>query len=220
MRTFSATGGPPKTTDAQISNEVTEFAAGYFTFFVSGPWKIAELEAHMPEALRNAWTTAPLPGPEGPGASIAGGASLVIFRASRHKRAAWQLIEFLSKPDVQRRFYRMVGDLPPRRTSWDSRRAAAAGFAKPISATAIGGGGAFAGGPYVSAFRKQLELAKPTPKVPEWEHIATQIGLVGERLAHGELSVDQAAGSLDRSAGAILAKRRWVLSRMQTKKPD
>ena len=63
--------------------------------------------------------TAPLPGPDGPGASIAGGSSLVVFRASRHQDAAWQLIEFLSQPDVQRRFHALTGDLPPRRTTWE-----------------------------------------------------------------------------------------------------
>ncbi len=198
----------PKVTDAEISNEVSEFAGGYFTFFISGPWMLEELEAHMPKALQNAWTTAPLPGPDGPGASIAGGASLVIFRTSRHKRAAWQLIEYLSRPDVQRRFYRMTGDLPPR------RRAAGAESARPGSAAAFGGGGVFTA-PHVAAFREQLELARPTPKVPEWEQIASQIGVVGERLAHGELSVDQAARDLDRRTDAILAKRRWVLHRRQ-----
>lgn len=191
----------PKVTDAELSNLVSEFAGGYFTFFVSGPWMLEELETHMPKALRNAWTTAPLPGPDGPGASIAGGASLVIFRASRHKRAAWQFIEYLSRPSVQRRFYHMVADLPPRR---------------PPAAPPGAGGGVFTD-PHVSAFREQLELARPTPKIPEWEQIAAQIGLAGERLAHGEISVDQAARDLDRRADAILAKRRWVLDRQHSR---
>jgi len=62
--------------------------------------------------------TAPMPGPDGPGASLAGGSSLVIFRRSRHKQDAWLLLEFLSSPEIQQRFYQLTGDLPPRRSTW------------------------------------------------------------------------------------------------------
>jgi len=137
--------------------------------------------------------TAPLPGPHGPGASIAGGASLVLFRHSKSKAAAWQLIEYLSQPDVQRRFHELTGDLPPRRTAWSDERIAA--------------------DVYTRAFREQLERVKPAPKVPEWERIANEMRLVTERAAHGELSVEQAARELDARADKILEKRRWMLAR-------
>ena len=38
-----------------------------------------------------------------------------------------------------------------------------------------------------------------------------EIKLVGEQLANGRLSVDQAAEELDRRADRILEKRRWML---------
>ncbi|MCY7313106.1 MAG: ABC transporter substrate-binding protein, partial [Pseudoxanthomonas sp.] len=50
-----------------------------------------------------------------------------------------------------------------------------------------------------------------TPKVPEWERIANEIGLVGEQVANGRMSVDEAATELDRRADKILEKRRWML---------
>jgi multiple sugar transport system substrate-binding protein len=190
-------GWAPLATNTEISNVWTEFARGYFSFYVSGPWNLSEFEARMPEELKDAWTTAPLPGPNGSGASLAGGSSLVIFQASPHKRAAWLLVEFLSSVEAQRQFYRLVGDLPPRRTSWED----------PV----------LADDPRASAFREQLERVRPTPKVPEWERIATEIRLIGERLAHGELTVDQAAMDLDRRADAILEKRRWMLDRRQAR---
>ena len=137
--------------------------------------------------------TAPLPGPDGPGASIAGGSSLAVFRASPRKQAAWQLAEFLSQPAVQSRFHAMTGDLPPRRSAWNEA--------------------SLASDPYARAFREQLERVKPTPKVPEWERIATEMRLVAERVVHGELTVDQAAQTLDASADRILEKRRWILAR-------
>jgi len=185
----------PLETNSQISNVWTEFARGYYSFYLSGPWNIAEFKARMPARLKDAWATAPLPGPNGPGASLAGGSSLVIFGTSSHKRAAWRLIEYLSRPGIQQSFYHMVGDMPPRRTTWDRFD--------------------IARDPYARAFREQLERVKPTPNVPEWERIATQLRLVGEQLAHGLLTVDQAAKALDRRADDILAKRRWILERQR-----
>ena len=186
-------GWAPPLTDADVSNVWTEFGRGYFSFYISGPWNIGEFEHRLPPAEQNDWMTAPLPGPDGPGASTAGGSSLVMFRASRSKAAAWQLVEYLSQPDTQRRFHELTGDLPPRRTSWDDTRIAADIHAR--------------------AFREQLERVKPAPKVPEWERIATELRLVGERAVHGEISIDEAARELDVRTDRILEKRRWMLAR-------
>ena len=87
----------------------------------------------------------------------------------------------------------MGGDLPPRRAVW----------AQP----------ALQSDPYARAYRDQLERARSTPKVPEWERIATDMRLVAEQMVNGGLSVDDAAAELDRRADAILAKRRWLLDR-------
>jgi multiple sugar transport system substrate-binding protein len=132
-----------------------------------------------------------LPGPDGLGASVAGGSSLVIFRSSQHKQDAWKLIEYLSRPDVQQRFYDLLGDMPPRRSSWD--------------------GGSLHDDPQAQAFREQLEHVKPTPPVPEWEQIANEMQLVAARAVAGDLTVDQAAVEIDRRTDRILEKRRWIL---------
>jgi multiple sugar transport system substrate-binding protein len=139
--------------------------------------------------------TMPLPGPDGPGASVAGGTTLVVFRQSTHKEAAWKLIAYLSRPAVQVQFHALTGDLPPRRSPWLAP--------------------ALADDPYAKAFRDQLERARPTPKVPEWERIATEIRLVAEEMVNGRLTVDQAAVEMDRRADAILEKRRWMLAHRQ-----
>src|SRR3546814_13118647 len=59
-----------------------------------------------------------MPGPDGPGVSTAGGSSLVIFRRSDRQDAAWRLIAYLSRPDIQRRLHALTGDLPSRRSTW------------------------------------------------------------------------------------------------------
>jgi multiple sugar transport system substrate-binding protein len=186
-------GWAPALGSAAIANVWYEFGRGRFAFYVSGPWNIGELRRRLPADQQDAWMTAPLPGPTGPGASIAGGSSLVVFRASRHKVAAWQLIEFLSRPAVQRQFHALTGDLPPRRATWTDPALAADAHAR--------------------AFREQLERVRPAPRVPEWERIATAMRLVAERAVHGQLSVEQAARELDARADRILEKRRWLLAR-------
>lgn len=186
-------GWAPAVTNAAISNVWNEFGRGRFAFYVSGPWNIGELQRRLPAEAQGTWMTAPLPGPDGPGTSIAGGSSLVVFRASRHQAAAWRLIEFLSQPDVQRRFHVLTGDLPPRRATWRDP-----GLAADV---------------YARAFREQLERVRPAPRVPEWERIASEMRLVAERAVHGDLSVEQAARELDARADRILEKRRWLLAR-------
>ena len=96
----------------------TSSRAGYFTFYITGPWSIGEFKRRLPANLQASWMTAPLPGPKGPSYSIAGGSSLVVFKDSPRKKAAWQLVQYLSQRDVQLRFYALTGNLPPRRSAW------------------------------------------------------------------------------------------------------
>jgi len=66
-------GWAPEMSNTQVSNVWTEFGRGFFAFYVSGPWNIAEFRKRLPPERQRDWMTAPLPGPTGPGASIAGG---------------------------------------------------------------------------------------------------------------------------------------------------
>ena len=188
----------PVVTNVEVSNPWEEFGRGTYAFYLSGPWNIGEFRKRLPATEQADWSTAPLPGPDGPGAGLAGGASLVVFRASKRRRAAWALIEYLSQPEVQQRFYRLTGDMPPRRSSWDS----------PLLRDDV----------QARAFRDQLERVKPTPAVPEWERIAVMMQQVAARAVAGELTVDQAAAEMDRQADRILAKRRWLLDRAEAKR--
>jgi multiple sugar transport system substrate-binding protein len=189
-------GWAPMMSNTQISNVWAEFGRGMFSFYVSGPWNIEEFQTRLPPELADAWMTAPLPGPDGPGASIAGGTSLVIFRSSRHKAAVWRLIEYLSEPTVQIRFHGLTGNLPPRRSAWLDPR--------------------LTGNAYAHAFHDQLERVKPTPQVPEWEHIANEMQVLAEQVVHEQFSIEAGTRELDLRVDAILEKRRWMLDRRRT----
>jgi multiple sugar transport system substrate-binding protein len=183
----------PPASDSEIVNLWDEFGRGTFGFYISGPWQIGEFRRRLPAALQAAWATAPLPGPDGPGVSIAGGSSLALFARSRQQDAAWALVRFLSRPGVQRRFYELSGNLPPRRSAWD--------------------GAPLATSEPAHAFRDQLERVRPVPKVPEWERIATEIRLVTEAVMRGVLDAGRAQAELDTRVDRMLEKRRWMLSR-------
>ncbi|HEX4954633.1 MAG TPA: sugar ABC transporter substrate-binding protein [Thermoanaerobaculia bacterium] len=186
----------------QIANRYQQIAAGELVFYVSGPWDLGEFSRRLPPALADAWTTAPLPVPDGtpwPGASLAGGSSLVLFRGSRHPEEAWQLMRYLTSPPALLALYRLAGDLPPRASVW--------------------GEAELAGDQRLAAFRTQLEAAKPTPLVPEWERVATAIGERMDAAIRGGVSLEDTLAALDADVEKMLAKRRALLDRKKAKSP-
>ena len=180
----------PRMAATQVANVWDEFARGLFAFYVTGPWNIGEFRRRLPAERQGDWATAPLPGPDGPGVSTAGGSSLVVFKSSRRKEAAWKLIRFLSEPEMMQRFHALTGDLPPRRSAWRAP--------------------ALAGDPPSQAFARQLERVRAAPKVPEWERIFQEMQLAAERVVQGRQGAEAACRELDARVDALLEKRRWL----------
>lgn len=183
----------PPASSNEIANVWNEFARGYFSFYITGPWNIGEFRRRLPAALQDAWATAPLPGPTGPGASVAGGSSLAVFKRSQRQAEAWALASYLSRPAVQQRFRALTGNLPPRRSAW----------AEPALMADVPS----------QAFRQQLERVRPVPQVPEWERIATELRVLLEQVVHGDLKAEAMPAEMDRRADKMLEKRRWMLAR-------
>jgi multiple sugar transport system substrate-binding protein len=187
----------PAVGETQIANLYQEFADGYFSFYITGPWNIGEFKRRLPAHLNGQWATAPLPGPAGeyPGVSLAGGASLALHRDSPHKAEAWRFIEFLSEPAQQVAFYRLTGDLPARKTAWRE--------------------GGLVDDDHARAFWLQLQRVRPLPRIPEWERIAHKIAQYAESAIRGSLTPEAALEALNRDVDRLLEKRRWLLSKTQ-----
>jgi len=186
-------GLAPRGADAVVANVWQEFGRGYFAFWPSGPWNLAEMDARLPPDAKDRWSTAPFPAPDGgtwPGASLAGGASLVVARGSPRADAAWRLVEWLSDPAQQARFWELAGDLPARRTPWHRAVLRAS--------------------PKAEAFWVQLQAVRPTPRIPEWERIAAAVGRWSERMIREDVAVDPGLEALDREVDEVLEKRRWL----------
>lgn len=182
---------------AQVTDVPRQFAQGDFAMYITGPWSLGEFRKRLTPKMQEAWATAPMPAPDarlgGPGASLAGGASLVMFRGSRRQDDVWRLIEYLSEPEQQLRLYALTGDLPAQIPAWDHP--------------------SLAHDSRVYGFWEQLHHLAATPRVPEWERIATRIHDQAERAIRGDLTSDEALTALDADVDRILDERRLLLDR-------
>lgn len=183
----------PVVTGAQIANRWADFARGWFAVYPSGPWMIEEMRTRLPPQMQDQWATAPNAGPDGAGAAAPGGSSLVVFARSPHKREAWDVARRLLRPSAQLAFHRATGSLPALRTAWNE--------------------GDLLANRIVAPFARQLDIARPLPKVPEWERVVTEMQVVADRMVRGEYAVRAAAAEMDARVDRILAKRRWMMDR-------
>jgi len=191
-------GYAPVIGSSQVANLYQQFGAGEFAMFMSGPWDVGNLRDRLSKEQQGKWSTAPLPAPDGtpyPGVSLSGGSSLVLFRSSKKQAASWKLIEFLSRPEIQIRFYELSGDLPARRSAWRTPD--------------------LVDDPQIAAFRTQLDRTIALPRLPEWENIATSIFEHAQLASRGQFDAAEAGRRLDAKVNGMLAKRRWVLSRLR-----
>ena len=189
-----ARGLAPRAGAAQVANVYQDFASGWFSVLISGPWNLGELQRRLP-ALAEQWATAPLPtfAGDGPGVSLAGGASLAVVATSPRAALAWEWVRFLAEPAQQREFWRLTGDLPARPSAWRAEGLEDA--------------------PRTAAFWRQLAHVQVPPTIPEWERIAAKIAEHAEEVVRGDVGLDAALVALDRDVDAMLEKRRWMLER-------
>lgn len=97
-----------------------------------------------------------LPGPDGPGSAVLGGANLAISAYSRHQRTALAFIKFLTGLPSERRVL-VNGSLPPVWTSLYTDRAVIRRF------------------PYLPALKKAILAARPRPQTPSYSQLSLAI---------------------------------------------
>ncbi|MDE2436458.1 MAG: extracellular solute-binding protein [Sphingomonadales bacterium] len=191
-RSLYAEGLAPIASASEVANVWAEFAKGTFAIYPSGPWTVGDMRQRLPDAIKDKWSTAPNPGPNGTGSAPPGGSSLVLYSGhGKREKAGWAVIAGLLGLPAQRALLDITGDLPARRTVWQD----AGLIADPI----------------MSAFSTQLDHARPVPKIPEWERIVTEMQVVAERMVRGQYDVKSAAAEMNRRADKLLTKRRWLL---------
>jgi multiple sugar transport system substrate-binding protein len=178
-----------------ITNLYDSFSDGLITMYITGPWNIGEFSRRIRPELQKEWMTAPLPTMDSlmPGVSLPLGTSLVMFRNSRHKEAAWKLIEFLSSTEQSIEFYKITGNLPPRMSAWKDS--------------------SLSNNIYIKAFYQQLQRVDPLPPIPEWEQIVIRLQTYVEYVATGTMTVEKALKQFDGEVDVMLEKRRWIVEK-------
>jgi multiple sugar transport system substrate-binding protein len=100
----------------QVENQ---FKGGKLAVWMGGPWVLGSVERSddenwVPAARKNVGL-APMPaGPAGEGFTFVGGSNLMMYKSSKHKNEAWELIKFLSQDQVQTDYAAIQGMFPAR----------------------------------------------------------------------------------------------------------
>lgn len=188
LRTFLAEGFFPLRENTGL-DYITEFANGYYPISITGPWMISDLEQTRPD-MAGKWDTAVLPGLKRH-TSFVGGSNLAIFRSTKHPEAAWQLIRYLSRPDVQVRWFERSKDLPSNRHAWDS----------PVLAAR----------PFLGTFKAQLEDADSLPAIPEWESLADLLCRSITGLLNGDTTPEACLSRMNAGFHETLNRRKGAM---------
>lgn len=185
-------GLAPLAGSVQVPDSTGDLARGFVAIYPSGAWTRADLLRRklMP---RSDWAVATLPGADGPGVHMIRGAVLGVAHDAVAPTRAWGLIRYLTLPETQLRFFHAAGVMP----------SVAAAWADPQVAR----------DPCARVYAAALARPAPVPPIPEWPRIKTEVQAIAERLARGQLSVDEAATLMDARADFLLEKRRWLLDK-------
>jgi multiple sugar transport system substrate-binding protein len=190
----------PKALEQDSAQVETEFKRGHLAVWIGGPWTLASTSRKddrewTGQARRNVGI-APLPqGPADRGYTFVGGSNLMMFKASRHKDEAWELIRFLSESSTQRAYAGLSGMFPARHEPQREEGRRDANHA---------------------AFLRAIELGRTYPALPQWGQIEnaykTRFGTI-LRMAAGQSDIpysDRTVAaqlrSAARGANALLAQ--------------
>jgi multiple sugar transport system substrate-binding protein len=164
--------------------DVTQgFVNGTDPMFFSGPWHLALIRDQGGAKLEGKWDVALMPKGANSRTSFLGGGDLAVFDDSDNKAAAWKFVAWLSQPDVQAKWFDMVGDLPSVKGAYDD--------------------GKLASDPHLKLFRQQLDDAEPPPVLPQWEEIAAKINDTQEKVTIGGMSPEDGANQMQQDAQSL-----------------
>lgn len=158
----------------------SEFADGTVGAFISGPWMIDVVTDAGADP--STFTVAHQPTNES-ATSFVGGGNLAVFDQSDNKDAAWAFVEYLSRPEVQVKWYETISDLPAVQAAWDDP--------------------ALAEDEMLATFGEQLDDAKSPPAIPTWEEVATAIDTQIEAVTQGSTSPEDGCAAMQQGADSI-----------------
>lgn len=176
---FYTEGLTPTEADQAIEQS---FVSGKVGAFFSGPWHMSLIADAGGEEFADKWAVATMPQKES-GTSFVGGGDLVVFKDGENREGGWKFVEYLSRPEVQQKFYGIVGALPTSMAAWET--------------------GELADDPMLAVFGDQLEDAQSPPTIPTWEQVASVIDGEIEKVTKAGLAPAEAAAAIQSGAESI-----------------
>jgi len=162
-------------------NLFQDFASGKVPIFFSGPWMVSMIKQQIPQ-IEGKWSVALMPKNKAR-TSFVGGCNWVIFNTSKNKDLAWKFIEFMTRPENQLEWYKIVSSLPAVKEVWNYPE--------------------LANDPIMRVFGEQLKDAKSPPNIPEWEEIANAISRRVEEVIYKKRTPESAAEALKKDIERI-----------------
>lgn len=158
------------------------FIAGQTAAFISGPWHVGLLAEQGGAGFTEKFGVLPMPRRKS-ATSFIGGSDLAVFRDAKNRDGAWKFVSWLSRPEVQVKWYQAVKDLPAVQQSWQDP--------------------SLASDPFLPTFGEQLKDAKSPPAIPTWEQIAAVIDAEVERVAKSGTDPAEAVRAMQERASSV-----------------
>ena len=139
-----------------------DFASGKVPMFISGPWMMSAVEkAGGGAKFKDKYDVFQIPADK-MSSSFVGGSNLVVFKNTQNRDSSWKLVNWLSDPKTQVKWYGMSTDLPSVKSAWQDP--------------------ALTADTKLATFGKQLETAQAPPSFPTWEQVVTSFDSELEKI--------------------------------------
>ncbi|MEU5725556.1 sugar ABC transporter substrate-binding protein [Micromonospora sp. NPDC047738] len=158
------------------------FVKGEIGAFISGPWHMGIVEEQGGAGFKDKYAVAQMPTKKS-STSFIGGSNLAVFKDAKNRDGGWKFVQWLSKPEVQVKWYQAVKDLPAVQSAWNDS--------------------ALTGDTFLTAFGQQLKSAKAPPAITTWEQIAAAFDLEVEKLCKQNVDPAATAKAIQQQASAI-----------------
>ncbi|WP_433288675.1 sugar ABC transporter substrate-binding protein [Micromonospora sp. CA-244673] len=158
------------------------FVKGEIGAFISGPWHMGIVEEQGGAGFKDKYAVAQMPTKKS-STSFIGGSNLAVFKDAKNRDGGWKFVQWLSRPDVQVKWYQAVKDLPAVQSAWNDPT--------------------LSGDTFLTTFGQQLKSAKAPPAITTWEQIAAAFDLEAEKLCKQNADPAATAKSIQEKASAI-----------------
>jgi multiple sugar transport system substrate-binding protein len=115
--------------------------------------------------------------------SFVGGSNLVVFKNTKNRDSSWKLVNWLSDPKTQVKWYGMSTDLPSVKSAWQDP--------------------ALTSDTKLAVFGKQLETAQAPPSFPTWEQVVTSFDTEMEKVTKTGADPGAALKTVQKQAESI-----------------